>query len=261
MVERTFKPFFGIGPIIEKRLHAKGIYTWEDLLSYKGALPINNLQNYNDLFSEIKTFIEAKAKGDLNFLIDRFPQEEKWRILADYFSRASYFDIETTGLSLTKSEITVIVCFHRGKLHTFVQGENLNDFFPLLDEIELLVSFNGTVFDIPMIESKFRLSLAKYPQVDLRWISYYSGFQGGLKEIEKQLSIFRPRDLLGMDGYQAVLLWKEWQETSNLKAKKKLIRYCQADVLSLILLAGALLEKKNVPIRSPGVKIFEQITN
>lgn len=258
MISHTFKPFSRIGNNLKKHLHTKDIRTWEALLSYKESIPVGNQQEYKNLLQEVEAFVKAKTKGDLAFLAKRFPQNEKWRILAEYFPKASYLDIETTGLSRKESTITVIVCFHRGDLHTFVQNENMGDFISLMKEIELLVSFNGTSFDLPMIENSFHLPPLKCAHVDLRWVCYHLGFQGGLKKIEKQLDIRRPKDLYGVDGQQAVMLWYEWQHAKNPKAKKKLIRYCQADVLSLILVAGALLEKKKVPLRNPGIEIFNQ---
>ena len=120
------------------------------------------------------------------------------------------------------------------------------------------MSFNGIGFDIPMIKHYFRHSAIDCAQVDLRWVSYYLGLQGGLKKIEEQLKVKRPADLYGVDGDEAVRLWYQWQGTKNPRAKNKLIRYCQADVLSLILVAGALLKKKGVPVRVPGIEIYQQ---
>ena len=40
----------------------------------------------------------------------------------------------TSGLEMD-SLITVIACWHQGRLHTFVEHENLDDFLDLLDDI------------------------------------------------------------------------------------------------------------------------------
>ncbi len=256
MINQTFKPFSNVGPTTEKKLRAGGIDTWEDLLAQKNKLSLS-AKKRKKLCEEVERFIEAKTNNDLNFFSKHFPIEEKWRILAQYFPKASYLDIETTGLDRKNSIITVIVCFHRGNLRTFIQGENLEDFIPLIEELELLVTFNGASFDIPVIEKYFKLPPIECAHIDLRWVSYHLGFQGGLKEIEKKLGLHRPEDLEGVDGFEAVMLWYKWQETKNTKAKDKLIKYCQADVLSLILVTGALLNKKNIPVRV-GREIYKQ---
>lgn len=52
---------------------------------------------------------------------------ERWTILAEYFDQASYFDIETNGEPYGDN-ITLIVCYHKGRLYKFLNGKTLNRF-------------------------------------------------------------------------------------------------------------------------------------
>ena len=188
----------------------------------------------------------ALEHSNIQFFVDHFKTSEHWRILDTYLDKASYFDIETTGFSSYDSEISVIVCHHKGKSYTFVNGDNLDDFLDLLDDVELMVSFSGTSFDVPFVINSFRIPEFPCPHVDLRWIAYHTGLTGGLKFIEEQLDMKRPDHLQGVDGFEAVILWDEWKRKGDMEALSKLIVYCQYDVESLAKLAPRILELKKV---------------
>ena len=57
------------------------------------------------------------------------------------------------------------------------------------------------------------------------------GLRGGLKKIEKKLGIIRETE--GLNGYDAVKLWKKWVEEKDKSALKKLIIYNKEDVVNL----------------------------
>ena len=173
------------------------------------------------------------ADDDIQYFVETFHSQDKWRILSQYLDRCSYFDIETTGLEYDDT-ITLIVCWHRGKLHTFVEHENLDDFLDLLDDVELLVSFNGSTFDVPRVLDGFHIPELPCPHVDLRWPCYYADLPGGLKQITSHLGLERPADLQDADGSLAVELWSQWQLQKNAEARELLIRYCAADVLLML---------------------------
>ena len=135
------------------------------------------------------------------------------------------------------AHITVIVCWHGGKLHTFVEHENLDDFLDLLDEVKLLASFNGSSFDVPRILASFHIPELPCPHLDLRWPFYHRGLIGSLKDIAREAGVSRPVDLADADGMLAVQLWDCWAMQQNRAARDQLLRYCAADVLMLVELA------------------------
>ncbi len=68
---------------------------------------------------------------------------------------------------------------------------------------------------------------------------------GGLKAVEKKLGI--PRSSADLTGYDALLLWKRFQDFNDIEALQSLLEYNKEDVLNLCLLEERLL---NIPISS-----------
>lgn len=244
MIDQTFLHLSGVGPVTEERIRQRGIRDWSIALANPELLPFGP-KRIGRLLRELKKCSKALENDELGWLIEQIPPREQWRILGHYFDRASYFDIETSGLSYV-DYITVIVCLHQGRLYRFVQGENLDDFLELLDEITLLVSFNGNSFDIPQLLKAWHIPKLPCPHLDLRWLCYHCGWRGGLKQVEKTLGITRPIDLAGVDGAEAVWLWRRWHYDQDHAAREKLVRYCAGDVLVLLAVAAVLQVKNGV---------------
>lgn len=171
--------------------------------------------------------------------------------LAAGFHTAAFFDIETAGLA-AGSPVTLIVAQRAGRPHTFVLGENLDDFLDWLDGVELLVSFNGATFDVPRVLGHFRIPALPCAHLDLREVAKRVGLRGGLKKIEKELGIERPADLQGLTGEDADWMWRAWARDRDASMRDRLIRYCQADVHGLQVLAERLLGRLGVAVAAPG---------
>ncbi|MDM7202769.1 MAG: ribonuclease H-like domain-containing protein, partial [Thermodesulfobacteriaceae bacterium] len=67
------------------------------------------------------------------------------------------------------------------------------------------------------------------------------GIKGGLKKVEKILGLERKTE--GMNGYDAVKLWKRWQEEKDRAALRKLILYNREDVVNLKILLDYIIQK------------------
>jgi uncharacterized protein YprB with RNaseH-like and TPR domain len=233
----------GIGRQRLKVLQEAGVSDWRQLLGPLSASLAPGGQRYLQLQAAVRDCEQALLNDDLDYLVAALKPLDHWRILGQYFDQASFFDIETTGVA-ADSQITVIACHHRGQLLSFVKDENLDDFLDLLDDIQLLVSFNGSSFDVPWLLRHFHIPSIPCPHVDLRWSCYHDGLDGGLKKIENQLGIRRPPDLEGVDGAQAVRLWYMWELNGNRQARALLERYCRADVVALRRVAQELLQRQ-----------------
>ena len=207
--------------------------SWQDAYTNAEMIP-SSLRV--EVQAEAQRCLQAMADDDIGYFVDRFYAQDKWRILNHYLDRCSFFDIETTGLEYDDT-ITMIVCWHDGKLHTFVEHENLDDFLDLLEDVQLLISFNGSSFDVPRVLDGFHIPELPCPHIDLRWPCYHAQLHGGLKQITTQLGLQRPADLLNADGSLAIELWSRWQHTQDADARELLIRYCAADVLLMLPLA------------------------
>lgn len=58
------------------------------------------------------------------------------------------------------------------------------------------------------------------------------GYSGGLKKIEKELGLVRGEEIEGVDGYEAVRLWKAYQ-WGDKAALDTLVEYNTADIVNL----------------------------
>jgi uncharacterized protein YprB with RNaseH-like and TPR domain len=202
--------------------------------------------------------LAALAADDPLPLTTALPGTEQWRVLHAWHEQATFFDIETSGLE-PESAVTLVVCLHRGRLLRFLKDENLDDFLPLLDEVKLLVSFNGSGFDVPRIESRFHVPRIPCAHLDLRWACHHCGWRGGLKNIERALGLVRPPDLRGLGGAEAVWLWRQWEETRRPAARRLLERYCAADVLSLRWLAAIVLAERRCAVTLPASEALWEV--
>lgn len=229
MLDEAFLHLEGIGPKRLEEMKSLGIKNWDEILDRISEVSKGERTRLKLKESLIQSKL-AKEKQDLDYLTNVFHPRDKWRILDHFKNELSFFDIETDGMY---NHITVIGCLHRGENYTFIRGENLDDFLGFLDEMKLLVSFNGSSFDIPCILKYFHIPKFPVPHVDLRWVLYQSGIKGGLKDIEKRFSIFRDSEINDVDGMEAVYLWFRYKEWGDKSAKEKLIQYCLADVNSL----------------------------
>jgi uncharacterized protein YprB with RNaseH-like and TPR domain len=229
----------GFGPRKIADLRQRGLDSWPRLLDHHGDLPGLD-ETAPPWVKAVRVGCEALARADLTRLVTTFHRSDHWRILADFLPQATYLDIETSG-DTRHPDLTLIIALHRGHLHTFTAEQNLDAFLDLLDDLTLLVTFNGASFDVPQLENHFHLPLHDLAHIDLRWVCYHRNLRGGLKEIERAIGLQRPPDLVGMDGAEADWLWRQWKESGRRGLLDRLTRYCAADVLGLEHLARWLI--------------------
>jgi len=259
LIEGAMQHLPAIGRERLKRLQEAGITTWQELRMQPPSLLGIQPETWNEICCEIQYCEQAVREKDHQYLLQRFYACDHWRILARLFPDLTFFDIETDGLACD-STITVIVCRQQNQFYKFVNGENLNEFLEFLEQVELLVSFNGNSFDVPHIERTFNIPGLPCPHLDLRWVCYHEGLKGGLKKIEQKLGILRPPNLVGVEGADAVRLWQCWQRDNDHRARELLERYCCADVAALELVASAILHRRGCDVNSTSSsRIWEQV--
>ena len=232
LLTKSFQHFPGIGPRRTEQLSNAGIHDWNDLVKRSSAgLPFPQSVSQG-LAESAQESLNALYERDLNYFIERLNCANRWRLLHDFWKDCTYLDIETSGLDYD-AVITVISCWNGESLKIFVNGENLDDFPDYVLNVPLLVTFNGSTFDLPVIRRHFNLPELPVPHVDMRWICRRCDLTGGLKPIEHKLHLKRPDDLVGTDGNEAIMLWEQWSNLHDESAKRKLIRYCAADTIAL----------------------------
>jgi len=228
MLQHTFIHMQGIGVKTERKLWRSGIRTWKDFLQQEGPI----FSPGRDEF--IKKELEASVENckEIRFFSDRLTSGHMWRLYKAFKHKAVYLDIETSGDSQGLEEITVIGIYNGRRILSYVNGINLDDFEIEISNYDLIITFNGTCFDLPIIRRWFRGISLPPAHIALRFVLKKLGYTGGLKKIEKALGIGRSPEIDGMDGYEAVLLWKAYQ-WGDRNALNTLIDYNTADIVNL----------------------------
>ncbi len=179
--------------------------------------------------AELETAQPFAQRGP-DYWAARLPAREHWRLFPHFRQTTAFLDIETTGYQ-AHNTITTIALFDGVTVHTFVRGHNLEDFARLIAGFEVIVTYNGKGFDVPIIERELGLKLDQ-AHLDLRPLLANLGFKGGLKGCERMLGLDRG-ELRGVDGWHAVLLWREFRRTGDRQALHTLLAYNVADAINL----------------------------
>lgn len=233
MISRTFQHLPGIGQRTERNLWNDGIIAWSGI---RDRCP--SRFSRNAFLAAIDRSEEALASRDIAYFGRSFPAREAWRIYYENSTRASFIDIETTGSARGVDSITCIAVATNDRLQMFVKGRNLADFPDAIGNTPMIVTFNGTSFDLPFLKDTFGPHLfARHAHFDVCHALRRIGFSGGLKKIEVDAAIPRAPMLDGIDGMAAVWLWQR-HLAGDSRAVAALERYCSEDVLGLPALAA-----------------------
>lgn len=218
MLRHTFLHVPGIGEKRERDLWQRGFTDWE---AFRRAHPAGA---WRDLI--LSYLDEDTALGAL-------PRREAWRLAPEFPGRTLFLDIETTGLTLAGDSVTCVGVSDGRSVGAYVQGQNLARFPEALSGVALLVTYNGSMFDLPILERAFpEVDFTRFRHIDLRFPLHRLGIRGGLKAAERTLGLARPDEIQGVDGYTAVLLWQA-HRAGHPAALDTLLRYCLEDVVNL----------------------------
>ena len=223
-----------MGAKTEQVLWSKGIQTWRDSLALEKAhgQPTSQMERIRQFIHESE--IQYKARNIL-FFAENLPKSEGWRLYPDFQDELAFVDVETTGLSIVYDEITVIGLYDLRQPRLFIRGQNLQEFPSALEPYKILVTFNGSLFDLPFIRSEFPGIKLPPVHLDLRFLLQRLGLRGGLKRIEERLGIARSEELQGVNGYGATVLWNRYLRGDR-AALRLLLEYNLADILNLKIL-------------------------
>ncbi len=228
MLEHTFVHIQKIGLKTERRLWERGIHTWRQFLDHDR--PIFSPARDEYIREELESSIAHM--GDIRYFNNRLPSSEMWRVFGAFKDRAVYLDIETSGLYQDADEITVIGLYDGRTVQSFINGKNLEDFEIAIASYDLVITFNGSRFDLPFIRRWFRHITLPPAHIDLCFFLRRLGYKGGLKNIEKQVGLAREEEVEGLGGLEAVLLWQAFQQGDQ-AALDRLVQYNTADIVNL----------------------------
>jgi hypothetical protein len=255
MLTRSFIFAKGLTEELERALWSKGVTSWEVLRQFpEEAAAILGQSRAQKLVEQVAEAQTALAKGDAAWFKANWPERETWRLWQGYtgLDRIALVDIETTGLTPGYDQITVIGLADGARSVAYVAGipqtgdEKLDRFREAIKGYQLIVTYNGTSFDLPFIEKHFRESNFRFelPHLDVMLPARSIGLQGGLKDMEKQVGIARPADIKDMRGAEAIQLWGQWKNSGDMAAYRRLTTYCKADCVNLKDFSEAVYRKK-----------------
>ncbi len=232
MLRNTFVHLAGVGEATERRLWERGRHTWAELLAAPDSALPSRLRGVGH--AQLEESCARYAARAWRYFEQCLPPAAKWRAFQELRDRTLYVDIETDGYD---NRITVIGVYDGSSFRAFVQGENLEEALEVLEGAAVIVTYNGTGFDMPIIRSRFPHNLFNHIHIDLMWPLRRLGYKGGLKHIETQMGLVRSDATRHMSGWDAVCLWREHLRGSR-EARALLLQYNEEDVRNLEPLMG-----------------------
>ncbi|RLF72819.1 MAG: exonuclease [Thermoplasmata archaeon] len=242
MLLQTFLHLPGVGEIRERRIWMEGVESWDDYLASPPPRGVGERlkKRHDRMLIELKG---ALGRGQWHRFSTLLPHSHRWRLFDPLGERAAYLDIESDGLG-PGAVITVVGIYTKGRYIPLVRGYNLTrgNIEEALKDSSMLVTFNGTSFDLPMIEKHYPGVLPPLPHLDLMHTARKTGLKGGLKAVERALGIEREVEVAEVNGEVAVRLWRLWERERSRGALKLLLKYNKEDVKNLEPLARRLYE-------------------
>lgn len=231
MLRSTFLHLTGVGPIGEEALWRSGVRDWNDLLRRldDGATRPDRAARWR---AELAVSERALRERDVAWFTHRLPRAEQWRLFSAFRAETAFLDIETTSLSPYEGIVTVVTVHGGGATRTFIADDNLEELPAYLRRFGILVTFNGSLFDVPFLQVRFPQLVAPPAHIDLRFVLYRLGHAGGLKRIEARLGLGDRSGVEGIGGLDAVRLWEAYRR-GRPEALDRLVRYNRADTVNL----------------------------
>jgi hypothetical protein len=227
---------------MEKALWDRGCLTWTDALNGINDLPFGAASR-DIVRMVLNKSQEALETREHQFFTKALGTAHAWRAWPSFRPECVYLDIETDG-GQSGNSITTIGIFDGKEFEVFVKDQNLESFRDRISDFGMMVTFFGLGFDIPMIRKRFSQIQMDQIHLDLCPALREVGLKGGLKKIEKELGIARGEDTDGLNGRDAIYLWRRYERNGDEKALATLIAYNREDVVNLETLAQIAYDKK-----------------
>jgi uncharacterized protein YprB with RNaseH-like and TPR domain len=234
VLTQTFCHIPGIGRDTERRLWSEGCHDWDCLLQNSRDFSYGNA-SYDTVIRMVNESQEALANKNHQYFASKLGRSEAWRAWPHFQDACAYLDIETDGSNHGEA-VTMVGIYDGSKFRCLIKNADLEDFRDYVTHFSMIVTFFGSVFDLPMLCKRFKGLEFDHIHLDLCFTLKDLGYKGGLKKIEKQLGINRVAEVEGLGGMDAIRLWRAHQAGSP-SALKTLIEYNREDVENLPKLA------------------------
>jgi hypothetical protein len=218
-----------VGPKTEQRIWGRGLATWQEFLRDPGAAGLSRAATER-LTQAVQLSLHRLEESDHRFFAGALPRREHWRAYPEFSDRIAYLDIETTDLY--GDDVTIIGLYDGRDVRVYQKGMDLEEFRGDIEGYGLVVTFFGSCFDLPYLCRRFPELRFDQLHIDLCHVFRRLGLTGGLKRIEQKLGIERSPETEGLDGWDAVRLWREWEQGSQ-EALDLLKAYNKEDVQNM----------------------------
>lgn len=232
MLQQTFIHIPGIGKQTELELWDHGIHSWDDADRFEKRFGAVGARLQQKLDEYIPLSRDAVSRKDAAFFERLSKLGEAWRLFPDFANECVYLDIETTGLSLVFDTVTMVGLYDGRKYRVLTEGDNLHELPTHLRNYSVVVTFNGSGFDLRFLRLAFPELVLPPIHIDLRWVTRKLGMKGGLKSIEAALGLKRAESVESLTGYDATVLWAKYLRGEK-SALEQLIQYNTEDVVHL----------------------------
>lgn len=215
----------------EARIWDKGLFTWDAYGA--SATDIFSTARHEALLEGIEKSHRTLKRRSAAYFIRNLQGLQKARVVGDFLSELLCLDIETDGLG-PAANITTAATYNGKDTHLYIQGVNMDELTRDLRRAKVIITFNGTRFDLPHLSRVYGWR-GHYRHLDLLPVLKALGYRGSLAKIELARKIVRPLGL-AKTGAEAVSLWKEWL-AGDVRALRALLAYNAADAIGLLTLA------------------------
>jgi hypothetical protein len=216
----------------EDRLWSRGLHPWT---AYERAgAGVFSAPRHEALLCGLAASRRALRRRSAAFFLRSLRDHHRARVLGDFLGETLFVDVETDGLG-PGARITTVATYDGSEIRLYVRDVNLDSLVRDLRKARLLITFNGTMFDLPLLRMEFGWN-GSARHLDLRPVLMSLGYRGSLKAIEAARGIARP-SALSQTGAEAVELWNRNQQGDG-TALRSLLAYNAADVAGLLSLAA-----------------------
>ncbi len=249
MLTSTFQHLKGIGKTKEKKLWDSGITSWQDFENQNGTQVsiFAKDKKIDNILNESKKAFEKKQ---VDFFAENLKSQEYYRIAFSFPEDTIFLNIETTGSSKYYDDITLLGLSLGDRYHVHIKGQDTKLISNIISKAKAIVTFDGSLFDLPFIRQKFPELKLPLVHIDLRFLAKRVDLSGGQRKIEKEIGIKRKKQLNNLKGEAAPLLWHRYCR-GDLDSLKALISYNHADIEGMKHIfdeaVKRLLCKENIP--------------
>ena len=155
MLHQTFIHIPGIGKQTEQDLWQHGIQSWDDADRFEKRFGFAGPRLQGKLDEYIPLSRAAIENRDAAFFHRLTALGEAWRVYPEFCDDCVYLDIESTGLSTVFDSVTVVGLYDGKRYTVFTQGDDLDEVQKALQKYSVVVTFNGSGFDLRFLKNTF----------------------------------------------------------------------------------------------------------